>query len=196
MTGPGSKDVQQLKNAAGVMGSIITDEHPASRAIMLEGVGPQLRIYCRYGMKAVEEGGKRGFPDLESDGGRLDDARALRCREHRLGEEVACRRQSPRIKVFDVAEADRAEEEEGDCRGEGRRQRGCGLEHREDSDMARRLTLTRRAFTQTHSIVFLSDNLRNTLREVIRENGISPDKLMQDWETIERGIQTWLSQAT
>src|SRR5690348_7790892 len=49
-----------------------------------------------------------------------------------------------------------------------------------------------RAFTQTHSIVFLSDNLRNTLREVIRENGISPNKLMQDWGTIERGIRTWL----
>lgn len=47
-------------------------------------------------------------------------------------------------------------------------------------------------YSQTHSIVFLSDNLRNTLREVIRENGISPQKLMQDWETIERGITTWL----
>jgi len=49
-----------------------------------------------------------------------------------------------------------------------------------------------RTFTSTHSIVFLSDNLRNTLREVIRENGISPDKLMQDWTTIEIGIKTWL----
>jgi hypothetical protein len=48
------------------------------------------------------------------------------------------------------------------------------------------------AFTQTHSIVFMSDNMRNTLREVIREYGISPGKLMQDWDTIERGIQTWL----
>jgi hypothetical protein len=47
-------------------------------------------------------------------------------------------------------------------------------------------------FAFTHNIVFLSDNLRNTLREVIRENGISPNKLMQDWETIERGIKTWL----
>jgi hypothetical protein len=47
-------------------------------------------------------------------------------------------------------------------------------------------------FSQTHSIVFLSDNLRNTLREVIREYGLSPNKLMQDWETIELGIQTWL----
>ena len=49
-----------------------------------------------------------------------------------------------------------------------------------------------KTFAHTHNIVFLSDNLRNTLREVIRENGISPGKLMQDWETIERGIRTWL----
>src|ERR1700722_13207279 len=47
-------------------------------------------------------------------------------------------------------------------------------------------------FTQTHNIVFLSDNLRNTLREVIRENGISPQKLVQEWEVIEQGIHTWL----
>lgn len=58
--------------------------------------------------------------------------------------------------------------------------------------MATQVTAYTRTFTQTHSIVFLSDNLRNTLREVIWENGISPSKLMQDWETIERGIQTWL----
>jgi Bacterial HORMA domain 2 len=47
-------------------------------------------------------------------------------------------------------------------------------------------------FSQAHSIVFMSDNMRNTLREVIREYGISPERLMQDWSTIERGIQTWL----
>jgi hypothetical protein len=47
-------------------------------------------------------------------------------------------------------------------------------------------------FTQTNSIVFMSDNLRNTLRDVIREYGLSPNKLMQEWVTIERGIQTWL----
>src|SRR5262245_54730584 len=56
ITGAGSKDVDQLERAAGLMASIITDEHPAARAILLEGVGPQLRIYCRYGLKAVEEG--------------------------------------------------------------------------------------------------------------------------------------------
>ena len=49
-----------------------------------------------------------------------------------------------------------------------------------------------KTFTHTHNIVFLSDNLRNTLREVIRENGISPEKLMQDWRIIEEVIRTWL----
>lgn len=47
-------------------------------------------------------------------------------------------------------------------------------------------------YTHTHSIVFLSDNLRNILREVIRENGLSPDNLMQDWAILEQGIRTWL----
>lgn len=47
-------------------------------------------------------------------------------------------------------------------------------------------------YTRTHSITFLSDSLRNSLREVIREYGISPDKLVRDWETTERGIRTWL----
>lgn len=48
------------------------------------------------------------------------------------------------------------------------------------------------SFGQAHSVTFLSDNLHNALREVIRENGISPAKLTQDWETIENGIQAWL----
>jgi len=48
------------------------------------------------------------------------------------------------------------------------------------------------SYTLTYSIIFMSDNLRNTLREVIRENGLSPEKLMQDWATVERGIRTWL----
>ena len=111
VTGAGSKDVAQLKGAAGVMGSIITDEHPASRAIMLEGVGAQLRIYCRYGMKAVEEGGAVDALTWNPTAG--DWTMHVPCD----AENIAWVKQwlaetSPRIKVFDVAEADRAEEEE------------------------------------------------------------------------------------
>lgn len=56
VTGADSRDKDQLTGASGVMASIITDEHPASSPILLQGVGAQLRVYCRYAMKAVEEG--------------------------------------------------------------------------------------------------------------------------------------------
>lgn len=48
-------------------------------------------------------------------------------------------------------------------------------------------------YARTHSVTFLSDNLLNTLREVIRENGISPEKLMQDRDVIAKGLRTWLA---
>jgi len=110
VTGSGSKDAQQLRNAAGVMGSIITDEHPASRAVMLEGVGAQLRIYCRYGMKALEEGGKVDSLTWNPTAG--DWTMHVPCDEENIEWVRKAFAGSPRIKVFDVAEADRAEDEE------------------------------------------------------------------------------------
>lgn len=47
------------------------------------------------------------------------------------------------------------------------------------------------AYARTHSITFLTDNLLNILRELIRENGLSPERLMQDRTTIARGIRIW-----
>lgn len=111
ITGAGSKDVQQLKSANGVMGSIITDEHPANRAIMLEGVGAQLRIYCRYGLKAVEEGEKIDSLTWNPTAG--DWKMHVPCDEENLEwVKNSLAASSPRIKVFNVADAERAEEEE------------------------------------------------------------------------------------
>ena len=111
--GPESVDLQQLKNAAGVMGSIITDEHPAARAIMIEGVGPQLRIYCRYGMNAVEEGGTVDSLTWNPTAG--DWTMHVPCDTENIDwVKVSLSESSPRINVFDVAEADRAEQEEND----------------------------------------------------------------------------------
>lgn len=47
-------------------------------------------------------------------------------------------------------------------------------------------------YTRTHSITFLADSMRNVLREVIRESGLSPEKLVDDWELIARGIRAWI----
>jgi hypothetical protein len=56
ITGTDSRDAQQLLAASGIMASIITDEHPAARPMILQGVGPQLRLYCLYGFHAIEQG--------------------------------------------------------------------------------------------------------------------------------------------
>lgn len=111
VTDRGSEDVQQLNDAAGVMGSIITDEHPVSRAIMIEGVGPQLRIYCRYGMKAVEEG--TDVDPLTWNPTAGDWTMHVPCDAENIDwVKASLSKSSPRIKVFDVAEADRADEDQ------------------------------------------------------------------------------------
>jgi len=118
VTGPKSVDVQQLTDAAGVMGSIITDEHPQSRAVMLEGVGAQLRIYCRYGMTAIEEGAKVDFLTWNPTAG--DWTMHVPCDAENVDwVRSSLSKSSPRIKVFDVAETDRAENDEDDGSAKG-----------------------------------------------------------------------------
>jgi hypothetical protein len=110
VTGRGSIEVHQLEKAAGVMASIITDEHPASRAMVIEGVGPQLRVYCRYGMKAVEEGDKVDALTWNPTAG--DWTMHVPCDAENIDwVKKSLAKTSPRIKVFDVEDADRAEEE-------------------------------------------------------------------------------------
>ena len=119
VTGPDSRDLQQLTAAGGVMGSIITDEHPAARPLVLEGVGAQLRIYCRYGMKAVEEGSAVDPLTWNPTAG--DWTMNVPCDADNLcwvTDSLA--KTSPRIKVFDVA----GEEPEGETRQKGARGMG------------------------------------------------------------------------
>ena len=104
ITGQGSKDSSQMEDAAGVMASIISDEHPASRAILIEGVGPQLRIYCRYGMKAVEKGAEIDALTWNPTAG--DWTMHVPCDEENLDwVRRSLENTSPRIKVFDSAKS-------------------------------------------------------------------------------------------
>jgi hypothetical protein len=93
--------MQQITNAAGVMGSIITDEHLANRALIVEGVGPQLRVYCRYGMKAIEEGGDVDSLTWNPTAG--DWTMYVPCdSENMAWVRASLSATSPRIKVFDI----------------------------------------------------------------------------------------------
>jgi hypothetical protein len=110
VTGRGSTDVRQLEDAAGVMGSIIADEHLADCAIVLEGVGPQLRIYCRYGMMAVEEGAKLDGLTWNPTAG--DWTMHVPCdAENMAWVKASLARTSARITVFDVAEGGWADDD-------------------------------------------------------------------------------------
>lgn len=53
ITGDGSVDASQLKAAASVMESLIADEHPKTKPIVVKGSGPRLVIYCLYDEEAM-----------------------------------------------------------------------------------------------------------------------------------------------
>jgi hypothetical protein len=102
ITGPGSKDETQLQSAAGIASSIIADEHPAEKPIIVEGVGPRLVIYCVYGRKAVSAAEPDGLTWNPTDG---DWTMHLPC----AADDVAWAKRSlaakaARVRVYDVAD--------------------------------------------------------------------------------------------
>jgi hypothetical protein len=95
------------------MASIITDEHPGTAAIMIEGVGPQLRIYCRYGIKAIEEGNRLDPLTWNPTAG--DWTMHVPCDSENIEwVRKSLSKSSPRIRVFDLEEMDRAERDAED----------------------------------------------------------------------------------
>jgi len=91
------------------MGSVITDEHPSARPIVIEGVGAQLRIYLRYGLKAVEEGDPVDPLNWNPTAG--DWTMRVPCdSENITWVKASLAKSAPRIEVVDVNEEERAEE--------------------------------------------------------------------------------------
>lgn len=46
--------------------------------------------------------------------------------------------------------------------------------------------------TYTHSVTYVADNLLYCLQEIIKNSGLDPTKLVDDWTVLERGLTTWL----
>jgi hypothetical protein len=47
--------------------------------------------------------------------------------------------------------------------------------------------------TYTHSVTYVADNMLHSLKYIIRESGLNPEKLTDDWDTLQRGISKWLA---
>jgi hypothetical protein len=49
------------------------------------------------------------------------------------------------------------------------------------------------AYAYSHNVTFIADNMRNALRDVVRENGLDPAELMRQWDSgIGRGVRAWI----
>lgn len=46
--------------------------------------------------------------------------------------------------------------------------------------------------TYTHSVTYVTDKMLMSIKDIIRQSGLSPEKLTADWEVLHRGIKTWL----
>lgn len=53
--------------------------------------------------------------------------------------------------------------------------------------------VTTHAYAHSHSATYVSDKMRQLLRDLLANSGLSPDQLMDDWvEWVERAARTWL----
>lgn len=49
--------------------------------------------------------------------------------------------------------------------------------------------------TYTHSVTYVTDKMLNSIKNIIRLSGLSPEKLTSEWGVLERGIKRWLETA-
>lgn len=46
--------------------------------------------------------------------------------------------------------------------------------------------------TYTHSVTYVTDNMLRCLQGIIRDSGLSPEKIASEWTVLQRGISKWL----
>lgn len=46
--------------------------------------------------------------------------------------------------------------------------------------------------TYTYAVTYVTNKLLMSMKHIILYSGLNPEKLGDDWEVLERGIQTWL----
>lgn len=54
------------------------------------------------------------------------------------------------------------------------------------------MTVSTFTFARTHSAVFVADNMRNQLRELVKAAGLDPTKLIDDWKVIGAAARAWM----
>ena len=54
-------------------------------------------------------------------------------------------------------------------------------------------TVSTHAYARAHAEIFLSDRMRNLLKDLVRSHGLDPTQLVDQWtEWIDNAVRTWL----
>ena len=48
------------------------------------------------------------------------------------------------------------------------------------------------SYTSTHTVSYVTSKMLLTIKEIVREIGLDPGKLTEDWASLERAVSTWL----
>ena len=48
------------------------------------------------------------------------------------------------------------------------------------------------AYSYTHSVTYVADNVLKSLKDIIRLSGMNPTKLTEEWDSIHRAMRAWL----
>ena len=48
------------------------------------------------------------------------------------------------------------------------------------------------AYSRTHSVTYVTDNILKSLKDILRLSGLDPTQLAEDWDSTHRAIRTWL----
>jgi hypothetical protein len=48
-------------------------------------------------------------------------------------------------------------------------------------------------YSYTHSITYVVDNILRSIKEIIRGSGLSPAKMVGNWESTQRAMTTWIT---
>lgn len=48
------------------------------------------------------------------------------------------------------------------------------------------------AYSYTHSVTYVADNVLKSLKDIIRLSGMDPVKLTEQWDTLHRAIKAWI----
>ena len=47
-------------------------------------------------------------------------------------------------------------------------------------------------YSYTHSVTYVTDNMLRSMKGIIIASGLNPDKFMNLWGVVSRGVETWL----